>query len=243
MTVENIFAYENITYSTGASPAIMQKKDEFRSYRNNEKTTISQQHMRRTGPITFPRLRIPNPTTLRAVPGFAVLRSSAMGPSRLICCLPMSTVNPPRKSNTMRFDDEHAYDQRINDTQTIHEHIIPEHRYRKIVLELSKKHGNINGAYWLIDLICALNPGEFNEQRKIALKQLTQKIYVSYDDVPTNKQLCAIMKATGISPSQIAHNLGISRNTVYYFLDRDQELPTRCMLTYGEYNLMLDFID
>jgi hypothetical protein len=74
-------------------------------------------------------------------------------------------------------------------------------------------------------------------------KQLTQKIFVSYDDVPTNKQLCAIMKATGISPTQIAHDLGITRNTIYYYMERDQDLPTRCMLTYGEYNLMLDFTD
>jgi hypothetical protein len=153
----------------------------------------------------------------------------------------MSTVK--EKRITMRFDDEHAYDQRINDINTIHDHIIPEHRYIKLVSDLVKKHGNVTGAYWLIDLICALNPQEFNEQRKIALKQLTQKIYVSYDDCPSNKQLCAVMNAAGFSKQVIADSLGIARNTVYYFLARDTELPTRCMLTYGEYNLMLDFMD
>ena len=39
----------------------------------------------------------------------------------------------------MRFDDEHAYDQKIYNLDTIREHLIPEHQYRKMVLELSKK--------------------------------------------------------------------------------------------------------
>jgi DNA-binding CsgD family transcriptional regulator len=153
----------------------------------------------------------------------------------------MSTVQEKRYA--MRFDDEHAYNQRINDIPTIQSHVIPEHKFRKLVLELSKKHGNINGAYWLIDLICALYPQEFNEQRIIALKQLTQKIFVSYDDVLKNKQICALMHMDGCGPTEISESLNIARNTVYYYLKQNQELPTRCMLTYGEYNLMLDFYD
>lgn len=143
----------------------------------------------------------------------------------------------------MRFDDEHAYDQKIYDIDTIRTHLIPEHKYRKMVLELSKKQGTITGAYWLIDVVCALNPKEMSEERKNALKKLTMKIYTAYDDLPDNKTLVGVMKAAGYKVNKIAETLNISRNSVYYFLDRTEELPTRCMLTYGEYNLMLDFMD
>ena len=143
----------------------------------------------------------------------------------------------------MRFDDEHAYDQKIYDIDTIRTHLIPEHKYRKMVLELSKKQGTITGAYWLIDVVCALNPKEMSEERKNALKKLTMKIYTAYDDLPDNKTLVGVMKAAGYKVNKIAETLNISRNSVYYFLDRTEELPTRCMLTYGEYNLMSDFMD
>lgn len=143
----------------------------------------------------------------------------------------------------MRFDDEHAYDQKIYDIPTIQEHIIPEHKYRKLVLSLVEKHGNITGAYWLIDFVTALNPKEFSEDRKVALKKLTLKIYTAYDDTPNNKTMVAVMKAAGYNIKTIAETLKISRNSVYYFLDKEEELPTRCMLTYGEYNLMMDFMD
>ncbi len=143
----------------------------------------------------------------------------------------------------MRFDDEHAYDQKIYDIDTIRTHLIPEHKYRKMVLELSKKQGTITGAYWLIDVVCALNPKEMSEERKNALKKLTMKIYTAYDDLPDNKTMVGVMKAAGYKINKIAETLNISRNSVYYFLERTAELPTRCMLTYGEYNLMSDFMD
>ena len=143
----------------------------------------------------------------------------------------------------MRLDNDHAYDERIYDLDTIYEHLIPEHKYKKLVTELARVHGNITGAYWLIDLVCALYPSEFTEERKNALKRLTLKIYTAYDDLPTNKQMTAVMSRAGYSVAAIAKALNISRNSVYYFLAKEEELPTRCMLTYGEYNLMLDFMD
>lgn len=143
----------------------------------------------------------------------------------------------------MRIDDEHAYDQKIYDTEIIKQHLIPEHKYRNLVLRLAKKHGNITGAYWLIDFVAALNPKEFIEERKIALKKLTLKVYTAYDDLPNNKTMVSIMTAAGYPVSQIAKTLNISRNSVYYFQKRAEEIPVRCMLTYGEYNLMLDFMD
>lgn len=143
----------------------------------------------------------------------------------------------------MRFDDEHAYDQRINDIATIHEHLLPEYQFKRFISNVAKKHGTITGFYWLIDFISALYPDEFPENRKIALKQLTQKVYITYDDNTSHRYLVFILKSKGYGPVKIATTLGISRNSVYYFLKRNEELPTRCILTYGEYNLMLDFID
>jgi hypothetical protein len=143
----------------------------------------------------------------------------------------------------MRFDDEHAYDQRINDIATIHDHLLPEYKFKRFVTNIVKKHGSLTGMYWLIDFISALYPDEFSENRKIALKQLTQKIYITYDDNTSHRYLVSILKAKGMGPSEIARTLNISRNSVYYFMKRNEDLPTRCILTYGEYNLMLDFLD
>ena len=143
----------------------------------------------------------------------------------------------------MRFDDDHAYDQKIYDTKVISEHLIPEMQFKKLMLALVEKQGSIKGMHWLEDVVCALNPKEMSEERKNALKKLTMKIYTAYDDLPDNKTMVGVMKAAGYKVNKIAETLNISRNSVYYFLDRTEELPTRCMLTYGEYNLMLDFMD
>ena len=143
----------------------------------------------------------------------------------------------------MRFDDEHAYNQKIYDTELIEIHLLEEQRYHTFISKLVKKHSNITGAYWIIDVVCSLNPTEFPEERKLALKRLTLKMYTSYDIAPDNRILVPVLKKTGYSVCQIAKRLNISRNSVYYFLKKEYVTPTRCMFTYGEYNLMLDFMD
>lgn len=143
----------------------------------------------------------------------------------------------------MRFDDEHAYDKRIYDLELIKEHFVPEQRFRKFIFSIAKKHGGITGMYWLTDIVCALNPREFPEERKIALKKLMLKVYTCYSDNVTTKQMVGVLKECGYGKTEIADILHISRNSVYYFINREVELPTQCMLTYGEYNLMMDFMD
>lgn len=143
----------------------------------------------------------------------------------------------------MRLNNEHAYDQKIYDIEVIKEHLVPEQRFRMLILRLAEKQGNIMGAYWLIDFISVLYPAEFPDDRKTALKKLTLKVYTAYERVPPKKTIVALMKASGQTVKQISEKLQVSRNTVYYFLDKADSLPTHCMLTYGEYNLMMDFMD
>lgn len=147
--------------------------------------------------------------------------------------------------NFLRFDDEHDYDQKIYDIAIIREHLIPEQHFRNFIFKMAKKHGSITGMYWLIDVVCALNPKEFDEKRKHALKQIVLKIYSYYsDDSISPKQQVTLMKASGkYSGQEIADILHISRQTVYYYLRQQEELPTRSMLSYGEYNLVMDFMD
>lgn len=143
----------------------------------------------------------------------------------------------------MRLDDEHAYNDRINDIPTIHDHLVPEHLFRLMIERVSAKFGDLKGMYWLIDVVCALNPKEFNEQRTLMLKQITQKIYIAYEDDIPKKRLVALMRKAGCTVVYIAEKLGIARNTAHYYLRRNEDLPTRCIFTYGEYNLMMDFFD
>lgn len=145
----------------------------------------------------------------------------------------------------MRFDDEHDYDQKIYDIAIIQEHLIPEQKFKTFIFKMAQKHGSITGMYWIIDVVCALNAKEFDEKRKHALKQISLRIYSYYhDDDISPRQKTAIMKATGkYTMQEIADTLHISRQTVYYYLKQQEELPTRCILTYGEYNLVMDFMD
>ena len=145
----------------------------------------------------------------------------------------------------MRFDDDHDYDQKIYDIGTIQEHLIPEQHFKNFIFKMAQKHGSITGMYWIIDVVCALNPKEFDEKRKHALKQIILRIYSYYhEDDMSPKQKVTVMKASGqYTMQEIADALHITRQTVYYYLRQQEELPTRSILTYGEYNLMLDFMD
>lgn len=143
----------------------------------------------------------------------------------------------------MRFDDEHAYDQKIYDTTVIAAHLIPEMQFKKLVLALVEKQGSIKGMHWLEDFVCALNPKEFPEERVRALKQLTLNMYIHYDVEISPKQKVTLLKAAGYGISDIAKEMNICRQTVYYYLKSNEDTPTCCMFTYGEYNLMLDFMD
>ena len=68
-------------------------------------------------------------------------------------------------------------------------------------------------------------------------------MYTAYDTELDNKAMIRILMNSGYKKTKIAEILGISRTSVYYFLDKEYTRPTRCMFTYGEYNLMLDFMD
>lgn len=144
----------------------------------------------------------------------------------------------------MRIDHEHAYDQRIYDQETIREHLIPEQEFKAFIAGVIRTHGSLKHVYWIVDLVAALKPSEFPDQRKVALKNIIHKIFTYYDtsEIPT-KQRVTLMHAKKTPIKDIAATLGISRNSVYYHLKQEEELPTTCMLTYGEYNLMLDFWD
>lgn len=144
----------------------------------------------------------------------------------------------------MRIDHEHAYDQRIFDQDTIKEHLIPEQEFKAFIAGVIKTYGSLKHVYWIVDLVAVLKPAEFPDQRKAALKNIIHKIFTYYDtsEIPT-KQHVALLKAKGTPIKDIAKILNISRNSVYYHLKQEEELPTSCMLTYGEYNLMMDFWD
>jgi hypothetical protein len=143
----------------------------------------------------------------------------------------------------MRYDNEHSYDQIIYDPQIILDHLPNEYKFKEFVQTIINKYGDITRVYWIIDLVCTLESKEFPENRIIALKHLVQKLYMSSDTLTSNKHLVHIFTKLGYKIAHISKLLHISRNSVYYFLNRAQELPPACILTYGEYNLMLDFID
>lgn len=143
----------------------------------------------------------------------------------------------------MRFDTEHAYDQHIYDIPTIKEHIIEEWKFRKLLFTIVEKHGSIAGMNLLIDAVCAIYSREFTPPRKAALKRLVMKIYTAYDYLPPKRQLAAVLKELKYPITKIADILQVTRQTVYWYLSQEDEVPTTCLLTYGEYNLMLDFMD
>ena len=143
----------------------------------------------------------------------------------------------------MRYNEEHAYDDRIFDVPTIREHVLPEHQFRHFVNQVSKKHGQLTGFYWIIDLVAKLYESEFPDERVNALKKLTLKVFTAYNEEPSKHTICQLLKEQGKTVAEIADLTRIQRTAVYYYLKRELELPTQCMLTYGEYDLMMDFMD
>ena len=127
----------------------------------------------------------------------------------------------------MRFDDDHAYDQKIYDTKVISEHLIPEMQFKKLMLALVEKQGSIKGMHWLEDVVCALNPKEFPEDRIRALKQLTLNMYTRYDVNISPKQQVVLLKAAGYGTSYIAQELNLSRQTVYYYLKANDKFTLK----------------
>lgn len=143
----------------------------------------------------------------------------------------------------MRLNEDHAYDDRVLDPNQVKERLIPEYIFRHFIRNIAKKQGQITGFHWLIALVSRLFPEEFSPERTKALELLSYKVYVAYYEEPPTHTLCIIMKQQGISPQVISEKLGIRRENVYYYLKKDIVMPSQCMLTYGEYNLMLDFMD
>lgn len=143
----------------------------------------------------------------------------------------------------MRLNDEHAYDDRVMNPTEISARLIPEFTFRKFIKTVAKLQGQITGFYWMIDFVTHFYPEEFPKPRVEALQRLSYKVFVAYHEEPPLHTLCILMKAQGVDPQLIAENLGILRANVYYYLKKEIKVPSQCMLTYGEYDLMLDFMD
>lgn len=143
----------------------------------------------------------------------------------------------------MRIDTEHDFHERVNNPETIKLHLVAEVKLRRLINGLVDKQGTITGMYWLIDFIAAINPDEFSKERKALLKQTVLKVYTAYDTQLSNKALASMLHAAGYKAADIATLLGVARNSVYYYLKRNDYVPTRCVLSYGEYNLVMDFLD
>lgn len=146
----------------------------------------------------------------------------------------------------MRINDEHAYDDRVLNPDDMKEHIFPEFRFRHFVLTVAKMKGQVTGFYALITLAAYLYPEEFPPERVEALKKLTYKVFVAYYEEPPKKLMISLMKEKNITPRQIARHLKMSRENIYYYTRKEDgatEVIGQCLLTYGEYDLMMDFMD
>ena len=145
----------------------------------------------------------------------------------------------------MRLNEEHDYDDRVLNPDDIKEHLVPEFRFRHFVKSVAKMKDQITGFYALITLAAYLYPSEFPAERVDALKRLTYKVYVAFHEDPPKKLMINLMKMNGVSPKKISNLLNIRRENIYYYTKKESEpeVPLQCMLTYGEYNLMLDFMD
>lgn len=145
----------------------------------------------------------------------------------------------------MRINELHAYDDRVLNPKDIQIHTFNEYRFRKFVINIAMINGQIGSFYTLIVLMAHLYPEEFSKERVEALKRLTYKVYIAYQEEPPLRHLVAMLKNNGMRPQQIADLLNIKRQNVYYYsrIAEEQETPLQCMLTYGEYDLMMDFLD
>lgn len=142
----------------------------------------------------------------------------------------------------MRIDTEHAYEQQVYNLDDIKDHIIPEWRFRKLLYTMLKYNGGVTGAYAFIDFVAKFNP-EFTPKRIIQVKQAAHKMYMCTTDYITKKEQAVVLYQCGVGASNIARALGISRIMVYKYLKMNDNLPLRCVFTYGEYNVILDLLD
>lgn len=145
----------------------------------------------------------------------------------------------------MRINEEHDYDDRVINIEDTLAHTLQEYRFRCFVKRITLLKGQVGGFYALITLMAYLYPSEFPPERVEAMKKLTYKVFAAYHEDPPIRYLVKLMQDHGYKPAEIASALKIKRENVYYYTKKsnEQEVPLQCMLTYGEYDLMMDFMD
>jgi len=145
----------------------------------------------------------------------------------------------------MRLNEERAYDEFVTTPEVIRDHLVDEFIFRNFLNNIAKKQGTINGFYWLVELVTKLYPAEFDEARATAIKKIAYKVHVAHYEEPPTQTLCVMMMHQGYKPKEVSRTLNIQPQNVYYYIRRDKEvdLPIKAMLTYGEYDVMLDFMD
>ena len=143
----------------------------------------------------------------------------------------------------MRYNPDRPYDEKVYDLEELEKRLLPEFLFRQFVNKLARIQGTLTSFYWIVDLIAQLFPEEFPPARSTAVKKIAHKVFIVYDETPPTKTLCALLRKNGTPVKQIAKILGVKHPTVYYYLKQEIRLPTQAMLTYGEYDLMLDFMD
>ena len=143
----------------------------------------------------------------------------------------------------MRLNEEHAYDDRVCYPPDILKHIVPEYRFRQFIQTVSKHKGQITAFYALITFVAYMFPEEFPTDRVEAMKKVAYKVFVAYHEEPPLALMCKVMKERKVPPRVIAKQLNIKRENIYYYMNKEAEVPAQCMLTHGEFNLMMDFMD
>ncbi len=143
----------------------------------------------------------------------------------------------------MRFNPDRAYDEIVYDLDEILARQLPEFLFRQFIIKMAKKTNNINIMYTLADLVGHVFPKDFPPNRVTAFKRLALKVYTIYDARPPKRTLCQLLYESKTPTRQIAKLLGIAQPTVYHHLKQAVEHPSQCMLTYGEYDVMQDFMD
>lgn len=143
----------------------------------------------------------------------------------------------------MRYNPDRPYDEKVYDLEELEKRLLPEFLFRQFVNKITREHETLTAFYWVVDFIAQMYPAEITPARATALKKIAHKVFVIYDNTPPSKTMAVLLHKSGAPVKKIARTLGVTPPTVYYYLKQEIKLPTQAMLTYGEYDLMLDFMD
>ena len=143
----------------------------------------------------------------------------------------------------MRYNPDRPYDEKVYDLEELEKRLLPEFLFRQFVNKIAREHQTLTAFYWVVDFIAQMFPEEITPARATALKKIAHKVFVIYDNLPPAKTITALLHKDGVPVKKIAKTLGVKPPTIYYYLKQEIKLPTQAMLTYGEYDLMLDFMD